>query len=128
SAGSDYERGAFRLVFFICWFWAGVAAIYANWLNDAGQLTSDAWGFYALAAREIGSDVEQLEELTVGAGAVVLWRTIYDAFAAIGFEKGRYIGVTINTFLVAMSCVIGVTMTMVAFGRDTRRVRRFIVL
>src|SRR5439155_25375399 len=64
----------------------------------------------------------------VGAGAVVLWRSVYDLFAAFGFEKERYIGVTVNVFLVAMSGVIGMKMTKVAFGDDIRRVQRFILL
>jgi hypothetical protein len=59
---------------------------------------------------------------------VVLWRAVYDLFAAIGFEKTRYIGIAVNVLLVAMSGVIGVKMTKLTFGHDNPRVNRFILL
>jgi hypothetical protein len=127
--GGDYERSAFRLIFAVCLFWAGVAAIYAGYFNDRNQLTSDAAGLFALASGEAGDlPLDDITRLTVGAGAVVLWRSAYNLFAAGGFEKGQYIGITLNIVLVSMTGVIGVKMVKLVFGRDAARLHLFVVL
>lgn len=128
-AGGGIERGAFRLMFSTCWLWAGVAAIYANFLNDPGQNSSDAAGFFALASGEAsGLRLEEIEQLTVGSGAVALWRIFYDLFSVLGFEKGRYIGITFNVLLVALTGITGVKLIKLVFGEDYARLRRFILL
>lgn len=127
--GGLYELKAFLLIFSICWFWAGVAAIYAAFFNDTGQLDSDAWSFYTLASKKAsGLTIEELSVMTEGSAAVALWRAVYDLFASFGFDKGRYIGITVNVFLVSVTGVIAVKIVKEVIGHDAARLNRLIFL
>lgn len=128
--GGRYEYRAYFLTFSVCWFWAGVAAFYANQLDEYIQNYQDAGRFFDLVT---SGSVEQLslEELalmTTGAGAVAIWRAIYDFFWAIGFERGRYIGIAVNVLLVAMTGVVAVKIVRTIFGEDAARLRRVVVI
>jgi len=129
SVGGDFERVGFRLVFAIGWFMAGIAAVYANYLNDYMQTFSDADAgrFFELASGKSLS-LKSIQSITNGAGAVVIWRAVYDAFAFIGFEKERYLGVLVNVTSVAFSCVLAVKMARLVYGNDTSRLNRLIFL
>lgn len=126
--GGHEGRLAFRLVLSVGWTCAGIAAMYYV-LGDAGQHARDATHFFRLSARQTGgTTLEDLAVVTEGAGAVVLWRAVYDALAGLGFAKEPYIGVAVNVLLVALSAVFGVRVVAHAFGGDSVRVRRFTIL
>ena len=79
-SGGRYENSAYNLIFSIGWFWAGIAAIYSNQLNDYLQNFSDASSFFELASGISKSvSLEDLKVITEGSGALVLWRAIYKA-------------------------------------------------
>jgi hypothetical protein len=132
SAGGYFERIGFRLVFAIGWFMAGIAAVYANYLNDPFQNFSDAAWFFELASMNSAdtslTSIQAIQSITEGAGAVVIWRAVYDAFAVIGFEKGRYLGVLVNVTSVAFSCVFAVKIARLVYGNDTSRLNRLIFI
>ncbi len=127
--GGSQERSAFELMFATGWFMAGVAGIYANFLNDPFQNTSDAATFYELStARAAGATAVELSMVTEGAGIVLVWRWVYDFFAGIGLEKGRYVGVLVNVLAVALSAVMTVKTAAYVYGRDQRRMRRLTLM
>lgn len=128
GVGGRQERQAFVLVFAVCWVWAGAAAALANSGQDPSQTgSSDAAHFFDLASgtRVSGLGLQAISAITEGAGAVVAWRALYDAFASLGFERARYIGVTLNILLVAFSAVAGIRMVRRIWGPDAARIRRF---
>lgn len=127
--GGRFESEMFVTVFSVGWFVAGIAAVYANNLNDPFQNFSDAASFFDLSRGESqGLGLEEIKVLTEGAGAVVLWRAIYDFFEAVGFEKGRYIGVLFNVFTVAVAGVVAVKSARLMYGDDETRLGRLIAL
>jgi hypothetical protein len=127
--GGSYERKMYWTTFSVTWILAGVSAIYANWLGDVGQNNSDAASFYELAAGKLWKmDLEHLEVLSEGSIAIRLWGSIYDLFAVIGLEKGRYIGILTNMSLVSLSGVIGIRICKLIFGNSQERLDRFILL
>ena len=127
--GGVFERVGYRLVFSISWFWAGISAGYANIFQDARQNTLDAAHFFALASQgDTGLLLEDILKVTEGSLAVSVWMLVYDFFAILGFERGRYVGVTFNVLLVSMTAVIGVKMVKLLFGVDPVRINRFILL
>jgi hypothetical protein len=130
SAADKYERQAFVLVFSICWFWAGVSAVYANYFNDVGQNDLDAAYFFEIVTQGKASTSGVMEVLLLieNGGAMLLWRFIYDFFYFLGFEKARYIGITVNVSLVALTCVVGIKIVKIIFGNDLLRIRRFMLL
>lgn len=129
SAGGYFERIGFRLVFAIGWFMAGIAAVYANYLNDPFQDLSDAAWFFELASmNSTDTSLSSIQSITEGSGAIVIWRAVYDVFAVIGFEKGPYLGVLVNVTSVAFSCVLAVKMARLVYGNDTSRLNRLIFL
>lgn len=128
SAGGDFDRVGFRLVFSIGWFMAGIASVYANYLNDPGQTFSDSADFFDLASGSASGSLEDFQSITEGAGAIVLWRAVYDAFAVIGFEKGRFLGVLVNVISVALSGVLAIKMARLTYGNDASRLNRLIIL
>jgi hypothetical protein len=124
------EKKAFLFVFSICWFWAGISAIYAIYFLDFFQMNSDASNFYDLASGNIviGLTVDQISSITTGAGAVILWQFIYNFFSFLGFDKGRYIGILLNIVFVSSTLVIGIKMVKQIFKEDRARILRFILL
>ncbi len=129
SIGGDFERVGFRLVFSIGWLMAGIAAVYANYLSDPMQNFSDSAWFFDLASGNASElSLISIQSITEGAGAVVIWRAVYDSFAMIGFEKGRYLGVLVNVTSVAFSCVFAIKMARLVYGNDASRLNRLILL
>lgn len=119
----------FSRVYSVGFLMAGVAAVYANQLNDAGQLFSDAGGFFDMAAHQAADlTLLQIQIIYEGALGIVLWRAVYDFFAVLGFEKIRYIGITVNIAVVALSGVIGIKIIKIIFGNDEYRFRRLTLL
>lgn len=126
--GGRAERAAFSIIFAVCYFWSGIAAIYSVYLGDLGQQSDTAW-FYRLATElDDGLSLDELRHITSGSGAVYLWRVIYRLFSAIGFEKGIYIAVAANTFLVSAAGAIAIKIVALIFGNDRRRLRRLTLL
>ncbi|MDP3082623.1 MAG: hypothetical protein Q8N44_02870 [Rubrivivax sp.] len=119
------ERSIFTRLFAIGWFAAGIAAIYAEVLQDPLQLGSDAGSFFDLARGEAGGlSIEDIRVFTEGAGAILLWRAVYDGFAAIGFDRARYVGILINVCAIALTGVLGVRMIRIIYGHDIERINR----
>jgi hypothetical protein len=54
----------------------------------------------------------------------VLWRQFYEFFAGLGLERGRFIGITVNSLAIALNGVVAVKIAREAFGSDIRRLRR----
>lgn len=127
--GGRPEVRMFIRVFGVGFLVAGVAAVYANQLGDPLQLSGDAGGFFEMAVDSAGGlSLAEVRMVHEGALAIALWREAYDFFHAIGFEKYRYIGVTINVATVALSGVIGIKMVRCAFGNDDYRFRQLTLL
>lgn len=124
------ELRVFFVVFSICWFWAGIAAVFANFLDDVSQNRMDAAYFFEIVTQGEAATIGVLDLLmsTENGGAMIIWRSLYDAFHFLGFEKGRYIGITVNLSMVALASVVGVKMVKAVFGDDFPRIRRFAVL
>ena len=128
--GGRFERTMFIAVFSICWFMAGIAAIYANYLNDFQQLHADGGHFFWRSTHDIfkGMSLEALKLNTEGSGQVFIWRAVYNAFSFLGFNKGRYIGVLVNIFTVSFTGVVAVKMARTMYGNDASRFNRLILL
>lgn len=127
--GGRAERRMFDRMFAVGWLMAGVAAIYAAYFDDSFQNTSDAAYFFELATQQsLGMTLTDLSTVTEGGGAVMLWHAIYNFFAALGFEKERYIGVTVNVTAVALSGVVAVKIARRVFGEDAVRQDRLRLL
>jgi len=123
----SYQRKAIVIVFSICWFWAGIAAIYAEFLNDPSQLIKDASNFYKLSIQD---EIEPglLSAITEGYGAVLVWQYIYKFTSTIGFDNGRYIGILVNVLLVSYTSAIGISIIRCIYGVDRFRFNQFILL
>jgi hypothetical protein len=124
-----YEKQAFLIVFSTSFFWAGISALYANFLGDPSQLILDAANFYerSISGDYFANDFLFLfltEEYSL---PILIWQFFYEVFGNIGFEKGRYIGISVNILFVALTAVIGVRMVKNIFGWDDVRIKRFIL-
>lgn len=127
--GGVPELRMFNRVFSVGFFAAGIAAIYANQLEDSLQLFSDAGSFFDLATGNL-SQISLLELRIVHEGSlgIVIWSTVYDFFATLGFERERHIGIAVNIMAVALSGVVGIKMVRGIYGNDSYRFQRMIVL
>jgi hypothetical protein len=125
--GGREERRAYLLVYSITWFWAGIAAIYANYLSDPIQLKSDASLFYEFSSSDYFSKFSLREGMKYYEGILVikLWGFLYNFFALLGFDRGRYIGITLNVTFVALTAVVSIKMMKKLFGQDGARLRLF---
>jgi len=113
------------LLFAVGLLMAGIGGVYAEILRDTLQLESDAGAFYKLARSDsAGLSIDEIVILTEGVGAVLAWRWVYDTLAAIGLEKGRYIGVAVNVVFVALSGVIASRSCQLLYPGDVARLRR----
>lgn len=123
--GGRQERRQFTTVFIIVWMVSGIAAIYARVFGDYEQLFSDAANFYYYSATGYSSlSMEDLLELTEGAGAVVLWSYVYEVFEALGFERLPYVGIGFNVLQIGLSAVLAVKIVRSCFGEDDARLDR----
>jgi hypothetical protein len=127
--GGTEERRTFNACFATAWCMAGVAAMYMHFMLDPVQ-SNDAEDFYVLASDPYASarSITGLQALTSGAGAIVLWRNVYDFFSALGLERGRYIGITVNSLAVALNAVVTVKIARELFGNDSGRLKRLTVV
>ena len=126
ALGGVAEQRIFNRVFGVGYVMSGIAAVYANQFQDASQLDSDAAVFFELATAQIHSQLSFVELQTVseGALAIVIWGTVYDLFAALGFSRERYIGILVNVTAVALSGVVALKMSRLTFGQDPERFKR----
>ncbi len=129
KVGGYEERRIFSRIFAVGFVMSGVAAIYAIYLNDPGQLFSDAAGFFEMASGQAeGMSLTELKLIYEGSLAIVLWGAVYDFFAALGFPRERYVGILFNVTAVALTGVLAVKMTREVFGHDHYRFRRLTLL
>jgi hypothetical protein len=127
--GGSFEREIFNRIFAIGWVAAGVAAIYAIHLYDAGQLYSDAGGFFDMAASQArGLSLIEIQLLHEGALAIMLWANVYDFLSYVGFPRERYVGITVNVTALAMTAVITLKMARLVYGVHTYRFKRLTLL
>ena len=107
---------------------AGIASYYAIVLLDPFQLASDASSFFELSSQAgPARSVQDLQTVTEGAGAVVLWSWFYNAAAAIGFPREPYVGISVNIVLVAMSAFICSRIAQRMYGDDEYRSNRLVL-
>ncbi len=129
SLGGISERRMFSRVFSVGFLMSGIAAVYANQFQDKMQLLKDAGNFFELAAGgAAGLSLVELQILSEGSLAIVMWRAVYDFFSVIGFEKVRYIGIFVNVTAVSLSGVVGIKIVRRIFGNDEGRFRRLTIL
>jgi hypothetical protein len=127
--GGHAESRMFNRAFMVGFLMAGVAAVYANQFGDANQLFNDAGGFFDMAT-DFSTDrtLTDIQASFESALVIVIWREVYDLFAALGFEKGRYIGISVNILAVSLSGVLGIKMLRQANLADDYRLRRLTLL
>lgn len=120
------ERAGVMLVFAVSWFWAGVSAIFLEHVSTASQ-GPDALYFYNVVT---DSDFIPIQEgaIVQNAGAILIWKIVYEYSELIGFAKGIYIGVTLNVFFVTITSLIGLKMVKSIFPNDASRPNRFIII
>lgn len=127
--GGSYERKIFTRVFAMGIVASGVAAIYANYFLDAGQLYSDPASFFDMASRHYRDlSLIELQVMHEGSLAILIWGWAYDAFAAFGFPRERYVGILVNVTVVGLSGVVALKITRMVYGYDPERFRRLIIL
>jgi hypothetical protein len=119
---------AFTITFFVCWLWAGVSVIYANYFNDPSQNLADAAYFFDLASSksEIDFNIFDISSSLENAAAIIIWRIFYDFFELVGFNRGAYIGISVNISFIALTSVIGVKIVRIIFDDDADRIKRII--
>ncbi len=128
--GGRSELVIFNRMFAVGWVAAGVAAIYANYFYDAGQLYSDAGGFFEMATSQQAGDLSlvELQLIHEGALAIVIWAAVYDLFATLGFPSERYVGIIVNVTAVALTAVVTLKMARLVYGDDPYRFSRLTLL
>jgi hypothetical protein len=118
--------------FFLCFsvniFWVGISVYFRIFLLDPSQNDSDASFFYEMSIKNI-SDFS-LSEITLfsdGAIAIYLWRYVYKFFTYLGFSNSPTIGIIFNSWLLAISCIIGVNIAKL-IKNEKKVLRRFSIL
>lgn len=114
----------FIVTFSLCWFWAGIAALYANFLNDSFQNTSDPAWFYEFVSGDNIIGLSGLSSSVENGGSILTWKIFYIIFDFFGFTNGRYIGIAVNSSFIAYTAVVGVEVVKRIFGDDNHRIRR----
>lgn len=118
--GGVWERRIFSRIFLVGFLMAGVAAVYANQLQDHSQLYSYAGGFHEMAAisplRYL--PLIELQSQYEGALAIKLWVSVYDFFSFLGFQRERYVGMLINVCTVTFSSVVTLRIARIVYGYD----------
>lgn len=96
---------------------------------DAGQLYSDAAGFFQMAVSEAnGLSMLEIRQKYAGAIAILMWRSVYDFFAVLGFPKDAYIGILVNISAVALTSVVTLKMARLIYANDAYRFNRLALL
>lgn len=142
------ERRAVLLVFVICFFWAGVSASFLDIFGEESQDPDSTYFHELVNDRQVNPiedaiDVRPEDDnisiwriaydvfavtLLQNAGAILAWRVVYDFFSFLGLGTGRYVGITLNIALVALSAMMGVKIVRSIFGDDPTRIRRFTLI
>ena len=125
----NFESIAYKLTFPVMWFAAGIAAVYANYLNDPSQL-HDAIDFYNFATSSEFNEfsLTDFQRVTEGSGVIIIWRSVYDFMAILGFSSGMYIGILVNILFVSFASVLAVKIGRLAYGNDVYKIKAIIVL
>jgi hypothetical protein len=126
---SKFEYNAFFLSFSVCIFWFGISSIYYVYFNDPFQHSSDPANFYSIATADAaGLNLVNISLLSEGALAVFIWRSLYEIFSFIGFEKPMYIGILFNCLIVSLVSTVASRIVISIFGQDYRHLNFFILL
>lgn len=106
-------------------FAAGIAAYFAIVLLDPYQIASDASSFFEMSSRAgPARSIQDLQTITEGAGAVVLWTWFYDFANALGFPRLPYVGIAMNVLMVAFASIICLRSARSLYGNDEYRFKR----
>jgi hypothetical protein len=112
-------------LFFIGFFVSGIAAIYANYLGDNGQLYSDASSFYELSSNlKETLSLKEIQLLHGGSLAIIVWNFFYFIFDFIGIPNERYIGIIINLNNIALSSIFILKSTIEIYGLDYKKINK----
>lgn len=146
--GGKQERRAALLLMLICFFWAGVSASFLEFFGEENQ-DPDSTYFHELVKDRTINPIEEAADLRPeedsfsvwrvaydtfsvsllqNAGVILVWRVAYDFFKFLHLGEGRYVGITLNMALVAVSVVLGIKIVRGIFGEDASRIRRFTIL
>jgi|APSaa5957512535_1039671.scaffolds.fasta_scaffold14751_2 hypothetical protein len=123
-----FKKTIFMLVFSICWFWSGIAAIFLQYFNDASQL-GDAGNFYSLATSgDYISNIFDIQSISEGGAAILLWQYAYKISLFLGLGNGQYVGILINILCVSITSLVGLKIIVIIFGNDIFRIKRYAIL
>ena len=104
---------------------AGIAAYYRIELLDPYQVASDASSFFELSSLSgKARSIRDLQTITEGAGAVVMWSAFYDFADLLGFERLPYVGITMNILMVSLGAVVCLKSARALYGEDRYRFGR----
>ena len=119
-----FEVAAYRLVYVVMWFAAGISAVYAQLFDDPSQL-NDAIDFYNFSTSVEYAEFKLVnyQALTEGAAVIIIWRTITDFFEMFGFSDGMYVGILVNVLFVSFSSVLAVQIRRHGYGDDEIRIK-----
>jgi hypothetical protein len=124
--GGWWERRIYNQVFLTGFLVSSIASLYRTF---AGDSQGDASYFYENASRAVdGWTIAEIAAITEGAVAVVLWREIYNVMALVGFPRSQYVGILVNTLVIALSSVISMKMAKLVYGFDVYRFKMLILL
>jgi hypothetical protein len=127
SKSSDvWERRMYARIFCVGFTVSGLSALYRSF---SGDLQGDAVNFFENASFALsGWSLQDIALVTEGSLAVILWRTVFDIMALLGFPREQYVGILINVLFIALNGVLALKMARLIFGNDCYRFRRLILL
>ncbi len=121
--GSRATVGTFNSMFVVGWVAAGVSAVYAVVLKDPIQLESDAHTLFELSSGGSKLGIAGLVTITEGSGAVIVWRSAYQAASLVLSEPEPFVGIAVNVLVVALGAAIGVGAAGLLFPGDRARAK-----
>ena len=117
-----YERRTFALTFSIAMLLAGLSQAYAIAISGELQTTSDAQTLYAVAVNRLDAGTfDEIRRLADAPLAVIIWRYEYFLTKSLGIDDGPWVGIMLNSYVVALTGVVTVATARLIFGQDQRR-------
>lgn len=126
KGGDRQESVGFLIVFVICWFWAGISAIFFNYVGPSSQ-GPDVKYFFEVVVDD-GMDPFEGGGILQNALSIYIWKIVYKFSSLLGFEKDIYVGVTFNMFLIASTALVGIKVVKTIFKNDSARINRFVFI
>ncbi len=121
-------RRCFSAMFAFGTLAAAITEVYAHQFQSA-DLINDAYSYYLASTAYYPTEtLSELQKLQEGALAIYAWRLTYDAVSMVGGSKAPYVGIGVNTLLVALSAALGMRVVRLMFGDDRGRFKQFLIL